>query len=169
MHATEKMTLAFSLILSYIGIQAILNAPPRPPPKIFPSTLVQTTRCFFLLYSYHLKEPSVPTNRLPMKNHLAASELCLLLQVVVLRAAAWKTTGRIRGRQNLRLHPLSTKSERVFWVFPGGPVAKTLRSQCKRARFDPWSGNQVPHVATESSNATTKDPSRCHGHRRSCT
>ena len=25
--------------------------------------------------------------------------------------------------------------------FPGGPVAKTLHSQCRGPRFDPWSGN----------------------------
>ena len=24
---------------------------------------------------------------------------------------------------------------------PGGPVAKTLRSQCRESRFDPWSVN----------------------------
>ena len=24
---------------------------------------------------------------------------------------------------------------------PGGPVVKTLRSQCRGPRFDPWSGN----------------------------
>ena len=24
--------------------------------------------------------------------------------------------------------------------FPGGPVAKTLRSQCRGPRFNPWSG-----------------------------
>ena len=27
------------------------------------------------------------------------------------------------------------------WDFPGGPVAKTLTSQCRGPRFDPWSGN----------------------------
>ena len=25
--------------------------------------------------------------------------------------------------------------------FPGGPVGKTLCSQCRRPGFDPWSGN----------------------------
>ena len=25
--------------------------------------------------------------------------------------------------------------------FPGGPVGKTLHSQCRRPKFDPWSGN----------------------------
>ena len=25
--------------------------------------------------------------------------------------------------------------------FPGGPVGKTLHSQCRVPRFDPWSGN----------------------------
>ena len=25
--------------------------------------------------------------------------------------------------------------------FPGGPVAKTLSSQCRRPELDPWTGN----------------------------
>ena len=28
-----------------------------------------------------------------------------------------------------------------FREFPGGPVAKTLSSQCRGPRFDPWSGS----------------------------
>ena len=28
-----------------------------------------------------------------------------------------------------------------LWDFPGGPVAKSLQSQCRRSRFNPWSGN----------------------------
>ena len=35
--------------------------------------------------------------------------------------------------------------------FPSGPADKTRYSQCRRPGFDPWSGNQIPHV-------TTKDP-----------
>ena len=27
------------------------------------------------------------------------------------------------------------------WDFPGGPVAKTPRFQCRVPRFNPWSGN----------------------------
>ena len=27
------------------------------------------------------------------------------------------------------------------WDFPGGPVAKTLHSQCRGPGFNPWSGN----------------------------
>ena len=34
--------------------------------------------------------------------------------------------------------------------FPGGPVAKTLSSQCRSPGFEPWSGNYVPHAATRS-------------------
>ena len=28
--------------------------------------------------------------------------------------------------------------------FPGGPVIKTLRFQCRGRRFDPWSENEDP-------------------------
>ena len=33
--------------------------------------------------------------------------------------------------------------------FPGGPVVKTAHFQCRRCRFDPWSGNEDPtyHMA----------------------
>ena len=34
--------------------------------------------------------------------------------------------------------------------FPGDPMAKTLRSQFRGHGFDPWSGNQIPHVATKT-------------------
>ena len=33
--------------------------------------------------------------------------------------------------------------------FPGGPVAKTPRSQCRGPGFDAWSGNWIPHAATK--------------------
>ena len=36
--------------------------------------------------------------------------------------------------------------EQVSENFHGGPVAKTVHSQCKGAGFDPWSGNQLPHA-----------------------
>ena len=39
--------------------------------------------------------------------------------------------------------------------FPGGPEPRTLCSQCRGPRFDPWSGNYIPHAATKSSHATT--------------
>ena len=42
-----------------------------------------------------------------------------------------------------------------FRDFPGGPVTKTLRSQCRGPRFDPWLGNQIPHAATKDSRAAT--------------
>ena len=38
--------------------------------------------------------------------------------------------------------------------FPGGPVAKTPRSQCRGPRFNPWSGNETYHT-------TTKEPPCC--------
>ena len=34
--------------------------------------------------------------------------------------------------------------------FPGGPVAKTLHSQCKGPAFDSWSGNKIPHATTKT-------------------
>ena len=48
--------------------------------------------------------------------------------------------------------------------FPGGTVEKTLCSQCRGPRFDPWSGRGIGfhfHAATRSSRAATKEPV-CH-------
>ena len=36
----------------------------------------------------------------------------------------------------------------VSWLL-GGPVAKTLSSWCSVPRFDPQSGNQIPHATTK--------------------
>ena len=33
--------------------------------------------------------------------------------------------------------------------FPGGPAVKTLCSQCRGPRFDPWLGTKIPHTATK--------------------
>ena len=45
--------------------------------------------------------------------------------------------------------------------FPGGPVGKTPRSQCRGPRFDPWSGNLIPCATTKSLLAATKDSTCC--------
>ena len=45
--------------------------------------------------------------------------------------------------------------------FPGGPMAKTVNSQCRGPGFDPWSGNQIPHATTKGSHAAVKYPA-CH-------
>ena len=36
------------------------------------------------------------------------------------------------------------------WHFSGGPVAKTPHYQCKGPRFEPLSGNSIPHAATKT-------------------
>ena len=45
---------------------------------------------------------------------------------------------------NIRISFLSKAKD-----YPGGLVAKTLCSQCRGPGFDPWSGNQIPHVTTK--------------------
>ena len=42
------------------------------------------------------------------------------------------------------------------WDFPGGSVAKTTCSQCRGPGLDLWSGNQIPHAATNCSHAATE-------------
>ena len=41
----------------------------------------------------------------------------------------------------------------------GGPVAKTLCSECRSPWFDSWSGNWIPHAT--SLRAATKDLMYC--------
>ena len=45
--------------------------------------------------------------------------------------------------------------------FPGGPVAKTLWSQCRGPGLHPWSGNEIPQATTKSLNDKTRDLA-CH-------
>ena len=48
-----------------------------------------------------------------------------------------------------------------FRDFPGSPVAKTPRSQCRGLRFHSWSGYKSPHATAKSLYAPIKDPA-CH-------
>ena len=44
---------------------------------------------------------------------------------------------------------LTTKASKSHNVgdFPRGQMAKTSHSQCRGPGFDPWSGNELPHIA----------------------
>ena len=42
------------------------------------------------------------------------------------------------------------------WRFPGGPVAKTLYSQCRGLGSIPGQGTRFPHAATKSSHAAPR-------------
>ena len=44
----------------------------------------------------------------------------------------------------------------MYTVHPGGPVARTPRSQCKGPGFNPWSGDQISKASTQSLHAKTK-------------
>ena len=46
----------------------------------------------------------------------------------------------------------------LWWDFPGGPVAKSVCSQCRGPEFNPWSGNsiqqlKIPHAAVKTRTA----------------
>ena len=50
----------------------------------------------------------------------------------------------------------------IYWDFPGGPVGKTLCSQCGGPGSIPGQGTRSHiHAATKSSHAATKDPACC--------
>ena len=46
--------------------------------------------------------------------------------------------------KRIRVHTAICKMDN--WDFPGGPVVKTLRPQCRVPEFNSWSGNQIPYV-----------------------
>ena len=48
---------------------------------------------------------------------------------------------RNRVFKKVTLKKKKKKKKVMLRDFPGGPVAKTLRSQCRGPGFDPWSGN----------------------------
>ena len=41
---------------------------------------------------------------------------------------------------------IHAKKKKKYGAFPGGPVVKTPRFQCRGHRFDIWSGNWIPHA-----------------------
>ena len=45
--------------------------------------------------------------------------------------------------------------------FPHGPGAMTPSPQCRGPRFNPWSGNWIPHSAAKGSHAAARDPMHC--------
>ena len=47
----------------------------------------------------------------------------------------------VSGAQTTCLDSLGNHQKCRFQDFPGDPVAKTLYSQCRGPRFNPWSGN----------------------------
>ena len=48
------------------------------------------------------------------------------------------------------------KKKTCYRNFPGGPLAKTLHSQCRQPGFNPWPANQITYAATKSQHAATK-------------
>ena len=55
---------------------------------------------------------------------------------------AMEQNKEIRMKRNINsLRALWDNIKRTNRDFPGGPVGKTLHSQCRGPGFDPWSGN----------------------------
>ena len=67
------------------------------------------------------------------------------------------TAGRKRKRLQENCWGTYFKNTDSGDFFPGGPVSKTLHSQCRGPGFDPWSGNWIPRAATKSLHEATKD------------
>ena len=62
----------------------------------------------------------------------------------------WKP-GSVAGTGHIAINKMSRD-------FPGGPEVKTLNSQCRGLKFDPWSGTQILYAAAKSLCGTLKIP-----------
>ena len=69
----------------------------------------------------------------------------------------WKT---VREREGGKERMKEREKERRR-DFPGGPMPKTPWSQYRRTGLDPRAGNKIPHAATKSLCAPTKDSVCC--------
>ena len=67
----------------------------------------------------------------------------------VSEAFPFSTLGAHTIRRHLSL-PVCLSLNREGRDFPGGPLVKSPRSQCRGSGFNPWSGDQIPHVATKN-------------------
>ena len=106
--------------------------------------------CHFLLQCMKVKSQSEVTDRGVINKYMIemvphATGLCEISQ---------GNKRGLRGHQPRAHQHVSTAERGKERDFPDDPMAKTLRSQCRGPRFDPWSENQILH-------ATTKEPT-CH-------
>ena len=75
---------------------------------------------------------------------------CKLRNVFLLSMGGEKKKRKLKLHRNISFHLESPMSG----DFPGGRVAKTLCSQCRGHRFDPWSGNWIPQATTKKSHVS---------------
>ena len=78
---------------------------------------------------------------------------CKLRNVFLLSMGGKKKKRKLKLHRNISFHLESPMSG----DFPGGRVAKTLCSQCRGHRFDPWSGNWIPQATTKNPTCHSKD------------
>ena len=60
----------------------------------------------------------------------------------VLSGSIIKNCFRVKGISQLNFTIMFSSSKNNLGDFPGGPVARTPHSQCRRPGFDPWSGTR---------------------------
>ena len=64
---------------------------------------------------------------------------------------AWYTLGTHKRDMHTDCHGSSVLLKiKPGRDFPGGPVAKTLSSQWRGPKFNPWSGSKISHAATKT-------------------
>ena len=60
------------------------------------------------------------------------------------------SVSRLMDKQNKHTMEYYLALKRNERDFPGVPVVKTPRSQCRGPGLDPWSGNWIPHAAAKT-------------------
>ena len=64
----------------------------------------------------------------------------------------------LRAHKPTIFNMVSGSLRKSLGVSLGGPVAKTLCSQCRGPGFYPWSGKETPSTETKESKCCDKDP-----------
>ena len=122
----------------------------HPPPS--PSSLVTATpisitmnqSCLFLIFRY--EENALLCLASSSQRKVLRDDLCVCVCVCVCVRACKHAFMSVSVCNNSLF-----KSQALG--LPGGPVAKTPRSQCRESRLEPSSGNQIPHTALKIENA----------------
>ena len=101
------------------------------------------------------------------------TQLSVSPQATKVLQAMWSAKGK--KKKNCTIDPPNPVAYHFFshiknksGDFHGDLVTKTLCSQCRGPKLNSWPGNQIPHAATKSLRATSKDLASHNEDGRSC-
>ena len=133
------------------SLRACVDVPPEPSPAPPPPVQFSCSVVSDSLWSHglqHTRLPcplTVPEILGPLR--IVLNLLCVCSRNETTKPGWWQHIHLQHSLLNI-LSPLLGPTVqkkwvpfKILWDFPGSPVAKTLCSQCRGPRFNPWSGN----------------------------